>query len=351
MGRPPCCDKSNVKRGLWTAEEDAKLLAHVSKLGIGNWTMVPKKAGLNRCGKSCRLRWTNYLRPDLKHDTFTPQEEDHIINLHHAIGSRWSLIAKQLPGRTDNDVKNYWNTKLRKKLYNRGIDPVTHKPISQILSEFGNISGLPNSGRHIMKSEPSSVIKESIPSTNMIISPRMEQVQALNSLYNGPTQFQVTNQQDIFNVQPRIFNEVTSSCSSSSSSHVTDLSSPQSSYSCQQSQPQIFAPSSSLNWREFFLRDTLDSAEVITQQKQEDGLQGLLLSANPRKFANGSDQISSSIMRDEDKFVSFGSTNTHGGPMNNDQPKNASFVDAILDRDSELRAEFPDFLDGSFEYY
>ncbi|GAU39716.1 hypothetical protein TSUD_275110 [Trifolium subterraneum] len=90
MGRPPCCDKSNVKRGLWTPEEDAKILAYVAKHGIGNWTLVPKIAGLNRCGKSCRLRWTNYLRPDLKHDSFTTQEEELIITLHAAIGSRLS---------------------------------------------------------------------------------------------------------------------------------------------------------------------------------------------------------------------------------------------------------------------
>ncbi|KAG9450362.1 hypothetical protein H6P81_010327 [Aristolochia fimbriata] len=142
MGRPPCCDKSNVKRGLWTAEEDAKILAYISTHGTGNWTSVPIKAGLKRCGKSCRLRWTNYLRPDLKHESFTPQEEDLIITLHATIGSRWSIIAAQLPGRTDNDVKNYWNTKLRKKLYEMGIDPVTHKPISQILADYGKM-GLP----------------------------------------------------------------------------------------------------------------------------------------------------------------------------------------------------------------
>ncbi|KAK1383729.1 hypothetical protein POM88_021464 [Heracleum sosnowskyi] len=85
MGRPPCCDKSNVKKGPWTPEEDAKVLAYVANHGIGNWTLVPEKAGLNRCGKSCRLRWTNYLRPDLKHDAFTPQEENHILVLHQAV--------------------------------------------------------------------------------------------------------------------------------------------------------------------------------------------------------------------------------------------------------------------------
>ncbi|GFP79291.1 transcription factor myb32 [Phtheirospermum japonicum] len=143
MGRPPCCDKANVKRGPWTPEEDAKILAHVASHGIGNWTLVPQKAGLNRCGKSCRLRWTNYLRPDLKHDNFTPEEEECILELHRTIGSRWSLIAKRLPGRTDNDVKNYWNTKLKKKLTKLGIDPVTHKPFSQLFSEYGKISGFP----------------------------------------------------------------------------------------------------------------------------------------------------------------------------------------------------------------
>ncbi|KAG0452445.1 hypothetical protein HPP92_024844 [Vanilla planifolia] len=130
--RPPCCDKLSVKKGLWTAEEDAKLLAYVSTHGTGNWTTVPKKAGLKRCGKSCRLRWTNYLRPNLKHEGFSPQEEELIVTLHATIGSRWSIIANQLPGRTDNDVKNYWNTKLSKKLAQRGIDPVTHRPISEV---------------------------------------------------------------------------------------------------------------------------------------------------------------------------------------------------------------------------
>ncbi|KAL3624187.1 Transcription factor myb35 [Castilleja foliolosa] len=143
MGRPPCCDKANVKRGPWTPEEDAKILAYVASHGIGNWTVVPQKAGLNRCGKSCRLRWTNYLRPDLKHDNFTPEEEECILELHRTVGSRWSLIAKRLPGRTDNDVKNYWNTKLKKKLTKMGIDPVTHKPFSQLLSEYEKISGFP----------------------------------------------------------------------------------------------------------------------------------------------------------------------------------------------------------------
>ncbi|KAL5981318.1 hypothetical protein ACLOJK_015373 [Asimina triloba] len=89
-----------------------------------------------RCGKSCRLRWTNYLRPDLKHGEFSEAEEQTIVKLHSVVGNRWSLIAAQLPGRTDNDVKNHWNTKLKKKLSGMGIDPVTHKPFSHLMAEI-----------------------------------------------------------------------------------------------------------------------------------------------------------------------------------------------------------------------
>lgn len=117
MGRAPCCDKANVKRGPWSPEEDATLKNYVQSHGTGgNWIALPLKAGLKRCGKSCRLRWLNYLRPDIKHGGFTEEEDNIICSLYSQMGSRWSLIASQLPGRTDNDVKNYWNTKLKKKL-------------------------------------------------------------------------------------------------------------------------------------------------------------------------------------------------------------------------------------------
>ncbi|CAO2178736.1 unnamed protein product [Urochloa humidicola] len=116
MGRAPCCDKTSVKRGPWSPEEDELLRSYVQNHGTGgNWIALPHKAGLNRCGKSCRLRWLNYLRPDIKHGGYTEQEDRIICSLYNSIGSRWSIIASKLPGRTDNDVKNYWNTKLKKK--------------------------------------------------------------------------------------------------------------------------------------------------------------------------------------------------------------------------------------------
>ncbi|KAK3425651.1 hypothetical protein EUGRSUZ_F02207 [Eucalyptus grandis] len=117
MGRAPCCDKANVKKGPWSPEEDAKLKSYIEKHGTGgNWIALPQKIGLKRCGKSCRLRWLNYLRPNIKHGGFSEEEENLICSLYISIGSRWSIIAAQLPGRTDNDIKNYWNTRLKKKL-------------------------------------------------------------------------------------------------------------------------------------------------------------------------------------------------------------------------------------------
>ncbi|KAL8172353.1 hypothetical protein V2J09_024157 [Rumex salicifolius] len=128
MGRSPCCDKVGLKKGPWTPEEDQKLLAYVDEHGHGNWRALPTKAGLQRCGKSCRLRWTNYLRPDIIRGKFSLQEEQTIIQLHALLGNRWSAIATHLPKRTDNEIKNYWNTHLKKRLAKMGIDPITHKP-------------------------------------------------------------------------------------------------------------------------------------------------------------------------------------------------------------------------------
>ncbi|KAF2283807.1 hypothetical protein GH714_016052 [Hevea brasiliensis] len=117
MGRAPCCDKANVKKGPWSPEEDTKLKAYIEQNGTGgNWIALPQKIGLKRCGKSCRLRWLNYLRPNIKHGGFSEEEDNIICSLYISIGSRWSIIAAQLPGRTDNDIKNYWNTRLKKKL-------------------------------------------------------------------------------------------------------------------------------------------------------------------------------------------------------------------------------------------
>lgn len=142
MGRTPCCEKNGLKKGPWTPEEDKKLIDYIHKNGPGNWRILPRNAGLQRCGKSCRLRWANYLRPDIKRGKFSSHEEVAIIQLHRILGNKWSAIAGRLPGRTDNEIKNYWNTHIRKKLLRMGIDPVTHHPRLDLLetSEFLNSS-------------------------------------------------------------------------------------------------------------------------------------------------------------------------------------------------------------------
>ncbi|KAL0928750.1 hypothetical protein M5K25_000671 [Dendrobium thyrsiflorum] len=121
MGRSPCCEKAHTNKGAWTKEEDERLITYIKTHGEGCWRSLPKAAGLLRCGKSCRLRWINYLRPDLKRGNFTEEEDELIIKLHSILGNKWSLIAGQLPGRTDNEIKNYWNTHIKRKLINRGI--------------------------------------------------------------------------------------------------------------------------------------------------------------------------------------------------------------------------------------
>ncbi|KAF4371098.1 hypothetical protein F8388_020825 [Cannabis sativa] len=117
----------NVKKGAWSREEDTVLRECIDKYGEGKWHLVPLRAGLSRCRKSCRLRWLNYLKPDIKRGEFEEDEVDLLLRLHKLLGNRqintrWSLIAGRIPGRTANDVKNYWNTHQRKKMVIINID-------------------------------------------------------------------------------------------------------------------------------------------------------------------------------------------------------------------------------------
>ncbi|TYG72326.1 hypothetical protein ES288_D04G011500v1, partial [Gossypium darwinii] len=114
--RPVSSKRSQINKGAWTSEEDTKLAEVIAVHGAKSWNTVASKAGLKRCGKSCRLRWMNYLRPNIKRGNISEQEEDLILRLHKLLGNRWSLIAGRLPGRTDNEIKNYWNSHLSKKI-------------------------------------------------------------------------------------------------------------------------------------------------------------------------------------------------------------------------------------------
>ncbi|XP_050221135.1 MYB-like transcription factor EOBII [Mercurialis annua] len=139
MEKKPCTSQDvEVRKGPWTMEEDLILINYIANHGEGVWNSLAKAAGLKRTGKSCRLRWLNYLRPDVRRGNITPEEQLLIMELHAKWGNRWSKIAKHLPGRTDNEIKNYWRTRIQKHI--KQAEGFTGQSSSSEMNEHGSSS-------------------------------------------------------------------------------------------------------------------------------------------------------------------------------------------------------------------
>ncbi|XWS47999.1 hypothetical protein CRYUN_Cryun13aG0034200 [Craigia yunnanensis] len=236
MGRTSFCSADGLKKGAWTAEEDQKLIAYIQKHGEGGWRSLPEKAGLQRCGKSCRLRWANYLRPDIKRGDFTSEEDQTITELHAALGNRWAAIARHLPKRTDNEIKNYWNAHLKKRLANMGIDPVTHKPVGT--TPGASSSG--NSNTTVVNTDPMIIqedetAEETEPTPQQPTSSRSTSASALllNKLASRVTTLQCVDPlRACQRLQPMSFNRTIGDGGASSESTTAIICHPTSSY-CQ----------------------------------------------------------------------------------------------------------------------
>nr|GMD27811.1 transcription factor MYB111-like [Ipomoea batatas] len=148
MGRTPCCEKVGLKRGRWTAEEDRILTDYIHANGEGSWRSLPKNAGLLRCGKSCRLRWINYLRSDLKRGKFSPQEEEIIIKSHAILGNRRVGSEKSIENLETNLAKAAEQTKRRRGKVSRSAMKKNKTTDYKHYSNINHAPELPHFQRH-----------------------------------------------------------------------------------------------------------------------------------------------------------------------------------------------------------
>ncbi|KAK6273662.1 SANT/Myb domain - like 10 [Theobroma cacao] len=169
MGRKPCCAKVGLNRGAWSAREDKILTNYIKIHGEGKWRDLPQRAGLKRCGKSCRLRWLNYLRPDIKRGNISSEEEELIVRLHKLLGNRWSLIAGRLPGRTDNEIKNYWNTNLSKRVQgNKNVTPKGTQTSNMQLNKLRKLGCIKSSQMEITTAEHKVIRTKAVKCTKAV---------------------------------------------------------------------------------------------------------------------------------------------------------------------------------------
>ncbi|CAN1843975.1 Transcription factor MYB41 [Linum perenne] len=169
--RTPSCDKNGMRKGTWTADEDKKLIDYITLYGCWNWRQLPKFAGLKRCGKSCRLRWMNYLRPGLKRGNYSIEEEETILRLHASLGNKWSAIASHLPGRADNEIKNYWHTNLKNRAKQERQSSNKLSPASSSSSDLENSGSQSEGQTSQVKEKEAGNLATSTPNTSPLSPP------------------------------------------------------------------------------------------------------------------------------------------------------------------------------------
>lgn len=289
---------------------------------------------------------------------------------------RWSIIAQQLPGRTDNDVKNYWNTKLRKKLTEMGIDPVTHKPFSQILADYGNIGGLPKSGTRIgclnrdmsknafmmqkpeQHESPFQVFSNISSHLMTMVSPNVEpikdtllnhyndhsnsmdllaQLQAVRLVAEASNNNCATNANESISPPQIFFNEAGSLSSSSSSSSTCSTAG-------QEKSPLNFT------WEDFLLDDddAFLSADIPQAQEQEHDTHSMV-EFSSKDFTNHTRNVMPQNQNNNETAITQVNTGVDqrmdsGGPSYEVAAASSSFVEAMLDRENDMLLEFPNLL-------
>lgn len=288
-------------------------------------------SGMGRVERSSRPRWSNRSRHDLDNhqDNFSPQEEELIIKLHATIGSRWTIIAQQLPGRTDNDVKNLWNTKLKKKLSAMGIDPVTHKPFSQILADYGNIGGFPTATATTSSRPQFGTLNRALKTTILSKSQKSAEPSAADCC------FLQTNKSDDSNQYMDLLSElqaIKSITESTNYSAPDAIVSPPSSLSSSSSLTSPLAAQekacTGFSWCDFLLEDAF--LPVNVQQPDWEP-------KHPAEH-NTSPEV-------HNKISSSSSSST-----NNLEAASSSFVEAMLSREDDMFLDFPGLSEEPFYY-